>query len=158
VARASLLIASLLLLGGCSSNDVNLSVTFDPLASFPREAEFRWELEKSTMDKRLEPLGIREILVETAQAAFAKRGYRATDGDAPYNLTYHVSVQEILEANASRSVGSFWLDLTDAKTGHRLWTGYGRAEVSVGISPKQRRSRFTSSMNKLLADFPPAQR
>lgn len=155
------LLMGLLLLTGCRSNDVELAVTYDPLFSFPKQATFSWDREHSHVpsDPRVALLDFRGVLEETAADAFAKKGYRLTpDGGADYLLAYRITLQEILQANASRSFGAFWLDLTEAKSGRRVWTGYGRALVHVGLSEKERKSRFRKSLGNLLKDFPPSQR
>lgn len=149
-----------LLLAGCSTPDVDVSVTFDPLVRFPEEATYRWDRERISVPHgpRVEPLEFGAILEETVEEAFRKRGYRPTEGSADYALTYTISLQEIIEANASHSIGAFWLDLSEAEGGRRIWTGYGRAQVHVGLSREERKARIRKSLERLLTDFPPSQR
>jgi hypothetical protein len=40
----------------------------------------------------------------------------------------------------------------------RVWSGFGRAEIHVGLTPEERRERLRRALARMLEDFPPAQR
>jgi hypothetical protein len=48
--------------------------------------------------------------------------------------------------------------MSDNQTGRRVWAGFGRAEVHMGLTPEERRARLTDAMTRMLEDFPPRQR
>jgi hypothetical protein len=58
----------------------------------------------------------------------------------------------------STSLGSLSLWLADAATRRRVWMGYVRAEIFVGLSREERVTRMRGAMARLLEKFPPAQR
>jgi hypothetical protein len=48
--------------------------------------------------------------------------------------------------------------LVDAAAKRRVWMGYVRAEILVGLSREERVMRLRGAMARLLEKFPPAQR
>ncbi len=96
---------------------------------------------------------------EVANEAFAAHGYRVTaDGNPDYRLSYQYSISTFLGPDASRAFGSVSLLLVENATGRRVWLGFGRAQIHVGLSPAERRARLSDAMNRMLAHFPPSQR
>jgi hypothetical protein len=57
----------------------------------------------------------------------------------------------------STSLGSLSLWLSDAAK-RRVWMGYARAEIHVGLSREERLARIREAMARMLKDFPPKQR
>ena len=157
---APFLIAGALLFSGCAS-DVGLSVTVDPLARFPETATFRFDRERSSVpsDPRLAVLELDAVLEKTLGEAFGEHGYRQrVEPPVDYLLAYRVTVQEIIAAEASRSIGSFWIELFEAQSGRRVWTGTGRGRLYVGFSRSEREQNLREHLDLLLKDFPPSQR
>jgi hypothetical protein len=148
-------------LAGCAANDV-VSVTsaHDPLARFPAQATFSWDDAASSQpeDPAIDRDELDGLLKEAATEAFAARGYRAAPPPAPYQLSYHYVVNTRISAEKSKSVGSLSLQLAESASGRRVWVGFGRAEVFVGLTPEERKARLRGAFDRMLEDFPPAQR
>jgi len=159
---ATHLLASCALLVGCASDGVEVSTTFDPLARFPAEARYAWDTRANALprDPRLAELDLDRIITEAADEEFALHGYqRASGADSPaFHLSYEVAVHSWIGADNSRSLGSLSLLLTDASTGRRVWLGFGRAEVQMGLSKSERKQRMRRAIAKILEGFPPEQR
>jgi hypothetical protein len=155
-------VASLLaLLVGCASDGVEVSTTYDPLASFPAQASFVWDdlADKLPANPRLQALDLDPLIKQAAEEELALRGYRlATSGSPDYRLSYELVVNTWLGPDNSISVGSLSLLLVEASSGRRVWLGFARAEIHVGLSPAEREQRLRSAFAKMLAAFPPAQR
>ena len=157
--RASLAICALLI--GCSSDGIQVSTTFDPLSAFPAQATFVWDdaANKLPADPRIARLELGPIIKQAAEAEFAARGYRAATGGSPdYRLSYQLVVNSWIGADNSRSIGSLSLLLVEANSGRRVWLGFGRAEVHVGLSYKERKQRIQGTLTRMLQKFPPSQR
>ncbi|MCP5056059.1 MAG: DUF4136 domain-containing protein [bacterium] len=155
------LISTALLFLGCASSDVGVSVTVDPLVRFPEQATFLLDRERSFVpnDPRLEALELDEVLEKTLTEAFKAHGYRlVSQPPVDYRMVYRSSVQEIIAADASRSIGSFWIDLFDAKTDRKVWTGAGHGPLYVGFSREEREANIREHLDRLLESFPPSQR
>ncbi|MBW2268459.1 MAG: DUF4136 domain-containing protein [Deltaproteobacteria bacterium] len=60
-------------------------------------------------------------------------------------------------ADNSTSVASLSLLLVDAKLDRRVWLGYARAEIHVGISREERTKRLRAAFATMLGKFPPNQ-
>ncbi len=144
---------------GCASDGIETSTTFDPLHPFPREATFSWSAARNRLptDPRIVQLDLGPLIEEAANAEFAERGYRPVDGSANYRLSFDLAVHSWIGANNSRSIGSLSLILHDP-TDHRVWLGYARADMHVGLSMEERRSRLRRAVARMLEDFPPPQR
>ena len=156
------LVALLLsVLAGCASNGVEVSTTYDPLASFPAQASYAWDdrANKLPADPRLAALDLDPLIKQAATEELAKRGYRpATSGSPDYRLSYELVVHTWIVPDDSLSVGSLSLLLVDADSGRRVWLGFARAEVHVGLTRAEREQRLRDAFARMLADFPPAQR
>jgi hypothetical protein len=148
-------------LAGCSSDGIDVSTTFDPLTSFPTQASYAWDdlANKLPKEPRLQPLDLDSLIKEAANAEFAERGYRAVASESPdYRLSYELVVHTWIGPDNSRSVGSLSLMLVEAGTNRRVWLGFGRAEVHVGLTREERTMRLREAMAGMLEKFPPAQR
>jgi len=156
------LFIGLALLVGCASDGVEVSTTFDPLTAFPARARYAWDVRANKLpsDPRLAQLDLDRIITEAADEEFALHGYqRATAADAPqFHLSYEVAVHSWIGADNSRSVASLSLLFTEASTGRRVWLGFGRAEVQMGLSPGERKQRMRRAIARILEGFPPKQR
>ena len=150
------------LLAGCASDGLEVSTTFDPLSSFPAQARYTWDTRANKLppDPRLAELDLDRIITEAADEAFASHGYRrAAAADSPdYHLSYQLVVHSWIGADNSRSLGSLSLLLTEAASGRRVWLGFGRAEVQMGLSASERKERMGRAIAKILEGFPPQQR
>ncbi len=161
--RLALLPVLLLLwpLAGCATDDVQVSRTFDPLTAFPAEATYAWDESANQLpqDPRLQPMNLGPVLEETANEAFGARGYRVvTSGEPDYFLSHQLTVHNWYGPDNTRSIGSLSLLLVDAESSRRVWMGFARAEVHVGLSEEERRARLLETLDRMLEDFPPAQR
>jgi hypothetical protein len=149
------------LLAGCASNGVEVSTTYDPLASFPAQASYAWDdrADKLPADPRLAALDLDPLIKQAASEELALRGYHlATTGSPDYRLSYELVVHTWIGPDDSLSLGSLSLLLVDAKSGRRVWLGFARAEIHVGLTPAEREKRLRDAFAKMLADFPPTQR
>jgi hypothetical protein len=159
----TLTFALILLLAGCASrNDVQVTTTFDPLAVFPVNGTFQWDDESNRLPEnpRLNTSVDMDTLIRTAaNEQFAAHGYHLIESGKPdYLLSYDFSVYSWIAADNSRSIGTVSLWLAEAATGHRVWVGYGRAEVHVGLTREERQVRMSGAVAKMLNGFPPTQR
>ena len=146
---------------GCASDQIDVSTSFDPLIPFPARATYRWDeaANKLPDDQRLNAMETDSIFREAADAEFAARGYQVTaTGSAHYKLSYDLAIHTWYAANNSSSQGSLSLWLVDAASNRRVWMGYVRAEIYVGLSREERVARLRKAMARLLDKFPPSQR
>ena len=156
-----LLLAAHLALLGCASDPIDVSTTFDPLTRFPAQATYLWDETASRLpdDPRINQMDMDSLIREAADAEFAARGYRpSTSGSAHYKISYDLTVHTWYGADNSSSLGSLSLWLADAASKRRVWMGYVRAEVHVGLSRAERLARLRGALARLLEKFPPAQR
>jgi hypothetical protein len=157
----TLLFVFLASLAGCASGGIEVSTTYDPLTSFPAQASYAWDdrANKLPSDPRIVELDLDPLVKGAAEEEFAARGYRAVASGAPdYRLSYEIVVHTWIGVDNSRSVGSLSLLLVEADTGRRVWLGFGRAEVHVGLTRAERKQRLREALAEMLEKFPPAQR
>jgi hypothetical protein len=157
----ALLLLVILFGAGCSSNRIETSTTFDPLTNFPAEATFLWDdrANRFPKDERLQALNLESTIKGLANEEFAKRGYRlASSSKANYHLSCQLVVNTWIGADNSTSLGSLSLLLVEANTNRRVWLGFARAEVHVGLSDAERQARLREAIATMLEKFPPAQR
>ena len=131
-----LLLAVGLPLVGCASDGIETSTTFDPLHPFPAQATFSWDERANRLpkDPRIQQLDLAPLIVEAANAEFSARGYTPVESAANYRLSF------------------------DQGSNHRVWLGYARADVHVGLSVEERRERMRRAVTRMLVSFPPSQR
>ena len=79
-------------------------------------------------------------------------------GRRELRLSYDLTVHTWYGPNNSSSLGSLSLWLAEAATQRRVWMGYVRAEILVGLSREERLARMRDAMARLLDTFPPSQR
>jgi hypothetical protein len=145
----------------CAS-DIETSTAVDPLARFPAQATYVWDDAASRLptDARFRQLNLDAdaLIRQAANEELAARGYRvSTGGSADYRLAYDFAVHTWIGPDNSTSVGSLSLWLSDAAK-RRVWMGYARAEVHVGLSREERLARVREAIARMLVRFPPAQR
>jgi len=58
----------------------------------------------------------------------------------------------------TQATGTLSLSLVDTKSNNRVWLGYGRAQVLVGLSEEERIERLHVILAEMLKTFPPNQR
>ena len=152
---------ALLVLAGCASDGIPVSVAFDPLARFPVQATYVWDRDAIRMptDPRIVEMRLGRLIEQVAEQAFAARGYSRTHDveRADYSLSYDFRVGTFIAADASRSTGALSFLLVDPATKGRLWLGWGRADFHAGTPTEQRRERLADALDRMLADFPPRQ-
>jgi len=155
-----LLAAALVALAGCASDAIPVSTTHDPLARFPAEATWSWDEAAISLPQNpeLDRAGTDALFREVANEAFAARGYRLAAPPTDYQLSYHYVVNERIGPDVSKAVGSVSLLLVESASGRRVWLGFGRAEIHVGLTPEERKTRLRDALDRMLADFPPSQR
>jgi hypothetical protein len=155
-------LAALLALGlaGCASDDVGVSTTFDPLTRFPAAATYAWDDTARLLpeDPRVDGPAVDALVKEVADQEFAARGYRAAAPPANYLLSYQYAVHTWTGPDASKAIGSLSLQLVESASRRRVWSGFGRAEIHVGLTPEERRERLRAALTRMLKDFPPSQR
>lgn len=146
---------------GCASDGIDVSTTFDPLTVFPARATYVWDTAANQLpdDPRFNQMDAGAVIEEAANAEFAARGYElSTTGTANYKLSYDLTAHTWYGPNNSSSVGSLSFWLVEAATKRRVWMGYVRAEIHVGLSREERVKRMRDALAKLLEKFPPSQR
>jgi len=159
--RVHIAALSLALLAGCASDGIEVSTTYDPLASFPAQASYAWDDRASKLppDPRIEALDLDPLIKAAAAEELAVHGYRpATSGSPDYRLSYELVVHTWIGADNPLSVGSLSLLLVEADAGRRVWMGFARADVQVGLTPAERKQRLRDVFTQMLVKFPPAQR
>ena len=166
--RFSALTLGLILMAmGCAKPAFDVSSISDPLAAFPAEATFAWNDQANHLpdNPELQPLEYDRLIKQVANEEFGKRGYSnsTTDNaedaeDADYWLSYELTVHRWISAEKTRATGTLSLTLVDAKSNNRVWLGYGRAQVFVGLTEEERVERLRGILAEILAEFPPNQR
>jgi hypothetical protein len=161
--RVLLPLAALLLpLLACASGDaIPVSTNYDPLVRFPAAASYVWDDAANTLpdDPAIDRADMDALFKDVVDEAFAARGYRVTPGPAAdFRLSYQYVVHTYIGPDVSRSLGSLSLLMSDGTTGRRVWMGFGRAEIHVGLTPEERRARLADAMRRMLEKFPPSQR
>jgi hypothetical protein len=153
--------AALLALAACAAHDaIPVSTTHDPLARFPAQATFSWDDAAISLpdDSEVDRRETDALFKEVANEAFAARGYRLAAPPTDYQLSYHYVVNERIGADVSKAVGSLSLLLVESASRRRVWLGFGRAEVFVGLSREERKARLRDALERMLEKFPPSQR
>ena len=148
-------------LAGCVTNDAEVSTTFDPLTRFPARATYTWDDRTSSLpdDPRLEQLHFLRILKQVANEQLGIRGYRVVDaGAADYRLSYELHLNTWTGPDGSSAFGTLSLALRESGSRRRVWVGFVRAEVRVGLTEAERKERLGRSFARLLEKFPPSQR
>jgi hypothetical protein len=153
------LAAALLSLAGCASDDLQVTTSFDPLATFPPQASFAWNDAANRLPQgdRLRELDLDPLIKQAANEAFTARGYRpALSGPADYRLAYEVGENVWRGPEGVTSFATISLVLTTAKSDRRVWVGFARAEVQPSIAREERGRRLRRAFDELLAEFPPS--
>jgi hypothetical protein len=160
-ARSSLALLLLALLACASDDAIPVSTNYDPLVRFPAEATYVWDAVANVLpdDPAIDRAGTDALLRSVADEAFAAKRYRVVPSEpADFRLSYQYTVHTYIGPNASLAMGSVSLLMSDNQTGRRVWMGFGRAEIHVGLSLEERRARLADAMERMLEKFPPSQR
>ena len=159
IRRPSTLLAALLALAlaACQSDTAEFSTSYDPLVVFPKNASFAWDATASRLpdDPRIRELELDPLIREAADGAFAARGWRPVRGAADYRLAYELGENRWTGPDGSTSMVTLSLFLVDAKSGRRVWSSYGRAEVQPGLTREERAKRLRATLDRMLEAFPP---
>jgi uncharacterized protein DUF4136 len=161
MSRLVLVSAALIALLACASNDeIPVSSSYDPLYRFPAQAAFYWDDEASSLpdDPDIDRASTDALFKQVAGEAFAARGWRAGQIDAPYRLSYQYVVNRRTGPDETFAMGSVSLNLVERATRRRVWTGFGRAEIYQGLTVEERRTRLREALDRMLVFFPPTQR
>lgn len=151
---------ALFVLFACASDDIPVSTNYDPLVEFPASSTYVWDDAQNQLPKNpeIDAKSTAALLRSVIDEAFAARNWHAVTGTAPYRLSYQFSIHTFRGVDVSTATGSLSLLLSDHESGRRVWTGFGQAEVFVGLTPEERRARLRDAMERMLQNFPPAQR
>ena len=155
------LAVAVLALLACASNDaIPVSTNYDPLVRFPAEATYVWDDAANLLpeDPGFDRAGTDALLHDVANEAFAARGYRVAAGAADYKLSYQYRVHTYIGPDVSRAFGSVSVMLVESASNQRVWMGFGRAEIHMGLTPEERRARLADAMARMLEKFPPSER
>jgi len=161
---SALTLGLILMATGCAKPAFNTSTIFDPLAFFPTKATFAWDDQANHLpdNPELQPLEYDRVIKQVANEEFGKRGYTnsATDptDDADYRLSYELTVHRWISTEKTRAIGTLSLTLVDTKSNNRVWLGFGRAQVFIGLNEEERVERLRGILAEILAGFPPNQR
>jgi len=158
---SALVLGSILFALGCAKPAFDVSAVFDPLAPFPTEATFSWNdsANHPPQNPELQSIDYDRLLKQVSNEEFAKRGYSQAASESPdFRLSYELTVHRWISAETTRATGTLSLSLVDAKTDNRVWLGYGRAEVLIGLNEKERVERLRVILTDMLKNFPPNQR
>ena len=161
VAALAVLGVASLGLAGCASDDVGVSTTFDPLTRFPAAATYVWDDTARLLpdDPRVDGAAVDALVKEVADQEFGARGYRVVaSGPSDFLLSYQYAVHTWTSPDVSKAIGSLSLQLVESGSQRRVWSGFGRAELHVGLTPEERRERLRAGLARMLAGFPPSQR
>jgi hypothetical protein len=107
-------------------------------------AELRSGSDEERANSLPEPLGgadldVDAILKEVAAEELPAQGCRpASSGPGQYLLSYQVRVTT-WHGTDTRSVGSLSLWMSEAATNERVWAGFARAEIHVGLRGRSAR-------------------
>jgi hypothetical protein len=159
-----LVLVSILMLAACASDDpYETSATFDPVAIFPAEAIYAWNLSANRLPEnpqvRSQFPNLDRRIKLTADEAFARRGYRVVSNEVPnYWLSYDMHVHTFISGENSRATATLSLTLVDEVTRRRVWLGFVRAEVLAGSTDEEGLERMRGVMASILQNFPPNQR
>ncbi len=154
----SLAVALLAGLACASPDAIPVSSTHDPLVRFPAQATFSWDESAISLPEMPERAATDALLREVAEEAFAARGYRPAAPPTHYRLSYHYTVNERIGPDVAKAVGSVSILMTESDSGRRVWLGFGRAEIYVGLSREERKARLRGALDHMLAEFPPSGR
>ena len=155
-----LILASLLFAIGCAKPAYDVSAVFDPLAPFPAEATFAWNdsANHPPQNPELQSIDYDRLIKQVSNEEFAKRGYtNVAPGSSDYLLSYELTVHRWISAKKTQATGTLSLSLVDVKTNNRVWLGYGRAQVLIALSEKERVERLRLILADMLKSFPPNQ-
>jgi hypothetical protein len=160
--RSSVLVLTCALVAiGCASKpEFDASELYDPLARFPVTATFAWNdnANRAPENPELQQLNYGSVLKRVANEEFAKRGYsNVAPGSNDYWLSYELTVHSWFSAERTQATGTLSLSLVDANSKRRVWLGYGRAEVLVGLNEEERAERSREILAAMLEKFPPNQ-
>lgn len=157
-----LTLGSILIVSGCAKPAAyDVSSVFDPLAIFPANGTFAWNDQANHLpdNPELQSLDFDRLLKQVSNEEFGKRGYtNVAVGSPNYWLSYELTIHRWISVEKTLATGTLSLNLVDAKTNNRVWLGFGRAEVLVGLSEEERVERLRLILAEILQKFPPSQR
>jgi hypothetical protein len=143
----------------CASGDaIPVSTTHDPLVRFPAQATFSWDEAAISLPDIPDRDATDVLFREVAEEAFAARGYRVAAPPTNYRLSYEYNVVERLGPDVAKAIGSVSILLRDSSNDRRVWLGFGRAEIYMGLTREERKARLRDALDRMLAAFPPSGR
>lgn len=156
--RLSLALVLVTGLACASQEGIPVSSTYDPLTRFPAQATYSWDEAEISLPDIPDRAATDALFREVAEEAFAARGYRVGKPPTHYRLSYEYNVTERLGPDVAKAIGSVSILLTDSSNGRRVWLGFGRAEIFMGLSREERKARLREALDRMLAGFPPSGR
>jgi hypothetical protein len=141
----------------CASTDEpRIGTSHDPLYAFPAQATFSWSERDNRVpdDPRITHLGLGPLIERVAAEEFAAHGYRLTDSNPDYLMSYQVRI-DWFRVETSEMLGSVTLQLAKADSRHRVWSGFGRSVVHPALTPEVREQRMRKAIQQMLENFPP---
>jgi hypothetical protein len=157
VRRLALVAVSTLMLAACTS-EPPVSSAFDPLQQFPATATYVWDEAGNVLPNTsaVRETQVGQIIQNLATEALAVHGYTiAETGTPPYRLSYQLNIHTWIGTEQSTSTASLTLRLSDFVTNRTVWLGFTRIEVDLGRPVEERRAELKSTIERMLANFPP---
>ena len=177
--HAFFLVASVLLLAGCSS--VSVSRDYDASADFSKLKTFAWQhaVQPESGSPRIDNDLMDERIRRAVDAELAGKGFQlVAKEEADFLVAYYVEYkQRISGSSVSMSAGRgsygryggvgynttvseydegyLTIDIIDPASDRNIWRGVGRRTTYEGSSPKKMTKIVNSSVSRILAKFPP---
>ena len=142
---------------GCGSDDgPRIGTSHDPLYAFPSQATYSWAEQGNVVpdDPRIARLDLGPLIRRVASQEFATRGYAEVESGGQYVMSYQVRI-DWFKVQTSEMLGSVTIQLAEARSRHRVWSGFGRSVVQPSLSPEERERRMRAAVRQMLEKFPP---
>jgi hypothetical protein len=172
---------ALLTLVGCTVVQVNQD--YDPDAKFGRLTTWQWRdaTQPATGDVRVDNLLLDKRIRRAVERHLAARHIRRVTADPDFYLAYHFAVQQKIKSesyNTTMGWGGYYypwyggfgtetriyqydesrltIDVIDADSGSLLWRGTGIYRFRDYKTPELAAEKMQQTVDKILAQFPPA--
>jgi uncharacterized protein DUF4136 len=163
-------------IGGCASPKIGYD--FDRVANFSGYHTYAWipGAQEATGDRRLDN-SLLDARIRTAiEAQLHSKGYAATANGSPeFFVAYHVGMKDMMKGSSTQNYigdrahgtyttlndiqpykeGTLLIDIVDAGSKQLVWQASALAEISQGLTPKERDERINGVVRAMLSHFPP---
>jgi hypothetical protein len=178
VTRAVVAWAAVWAFAACSSVQVNQD--WDPSATFTGLRSWAWQSSTPALtgNPRLDDPLLQARIQSAIEKSLAEKGYtRAASGKADFLVTYHVALQQKLDARTiytgygpargwygvggaqtvvdTYDVGTLLIDLIGPETNSVIWRGSGQSRIQELKTPEERAARIQDVVDQVLSQFPP---